>query len=72
MKSRMWTKAGAAGELLAIAAVTIAAIGNHAAAQEKKVSIADLAWIAGSWQTAPGGRTQVEEHWTAEIGRAHV
>ena len=31
-------------------------------------TIADLAWIAGDWQTAPGGRRQIEEHWTAVAG----
>ena len=30
--------------------------------------ISDLAWISGDWQTAPGGRTQVEEHWTMPAG----
>ena len=31
-------------------------------------AIADLSWIAGDWQTAPGGRRQVEEHWTNAAG----
>src|SRR5262245_48725352 len=31
-------------------------------------SITDLAWIAGDWQTAAGGRSQVEEHWTQPAG----
>jgi hypothetical protein len=31
-------------------------------------SISDLAWMAGAWQTAPGGRVQVEEHWMAPAG----
>ena len=31
-------------------------------------TIADLSWIAGDWQTAPGGRTQIEEHWTSVAG----
>ena len=31
-------------------------------------SLSDLAWIAGDWQTAPGGRRQIEEHWTAVAG----
>lgn len=31
-------------------------------------SIADLAWISGDWQTAPGGRRQIEEHWTSVAG----
>ena len=32
------------------------------------LSIADLSWIAGDWQTAPGGRVQIEEHWTNVAG----
>lgn len=31
-------------------------------------TLADISWIAGSWQTAPAGRAQVEEHWTAVAG----
>jgi len=31
-------------------------------------TIADLSWMAGDWQTAPGGRTQIEEHWTGVAG----
>ena len=31
-------------------------------------TIADLAWISGDWQTAPGGRAQIEEHWTSVAG----
>lgn len=30
--------------------------------------IADVSWIAGDWQTAPGGRRQIEEHWTKAAG----
>src|ERR1051325_8471544 len=30
--------------------------------------LADLAWIAGDWQTEPGGRRQIEEHWTQAAG----
>jgi Domain of unknown function (DUF6265) len=32
------------------------------------ISLADISWIAGHWQTAPGGRRQVEEHWTNVAG----
>ncbi|HKS10233.1 MAG TPA: DUF6265 family protein [Pyrinomonadaceae bacterium] len=32
------------------------------------VTISDLAWLAGDWQTAPGGRVQIEEHWTGVAG----
>ena len=31
-------------------------------------ALTDIAWIAGDWQTAPGGRRQIEEHWTAVSG----
>jgi hypothetical protein len=31
-------------------------------------TLTDVSWIAGSWQTAPGGRRQIEEHWTAAAG----
>lgn len=31
-------------------------------------TLADISWISGDWQTAPGGRRQIEEHWTAAAG----
>jgi hypothetical protein len=31
-------------------------------------TIGDLAWLAGDWQTAAGGRRQIEEHWTGIAG----
>ncbi|HEX3248679.1 MAG TPA: DUF6265 family protein [Pyrinomonadaceae bacterium] len=31
-------------------------------------ALADLAWIAGAWQTQLGGRRQIEEHWTQAAG----
>ncbi len=31
-------------------------------------ALADVAWIAGDWQTASGGRRQIEEHWTKPAG----
>ena len=31
-------------------------------------SLTDISWISGDWQTAPGGRRQIEEHWTAAAG----
>ena len=31
-------------------------------------ALSDISWIAGDWQTAPGGRRQIEEHWTAVAG----
>ena len=35
-------------------------------------TISDLAWMAGSWQTAPGGRAQIEEHWTKPGGGSMI
>lgn len=31
-------------------------------------TLADLSWMSGDWQTAPGGKTQIEEHWTQAAG----
>lgn len=31
-------------------------------------TIADLAWMSGDWQTAAGGTTRIEEHWTLPAG----
>lgn len=31
-------------------------------------TLADLAWMVGDWQSAPGARRQVEEHWTTAAG----
>lgn len=31
-------------------------------------TLADLSWMVGDWQTAPGGRAQIEEHWTQAAG----
>jgi hypothetical protein len=39
-----------------------------ATTQTPSQSINDLAWISGDWQSAPGGRAQVEEHWTKPAG----
>ena len=33
-----------------------------------QTALADLGWISGSWQTEPGGRRQIEEHWTVAAG----
>lgn len=59
-----------AAPLLACAfllAVPAAAFSQAPAAEPAK-SISELAWIAGDWQTAPGGRAQIEEHWTQPAG----
>ena len=31
-------------------------------------NISELSWIAGAWQSAPGGRAQIEEYWTQPAG----
>ena len=43
---------------------------THAAMQTP--TLADLAWMYGDWQTAPGGRAQIEEHWTQAAGGSMI
>lgn len=52
--------------LLTITCIVIFTVVANATIQNP--SLADLSWIAGDWQTAPGGRRQIEEHWTAVAG----
>ena len=35
-------------------------------------TLADLSWMSGDWQTAPGGRRQIEEHWTTAAGGSMI
>lgn len=49
--------------LTAVTSLPPAAGGALQAASAPAWKIQDLAWMAGSWQTAPG-RMQSEEHWT--------
>lgn len=37
-------------------------------ASTQTTTLADISWISGDWQTAPGGRAQIEEHWTNAAG----
>jgi hypothetical protein len=39
---------------------------THASTQTP--TLTDIAWISGDWQTASGGRRQIEEHWTQVAG----
>lgn len=32
------------------------------------LSLSDISWITGDWQTPAGGRRQIEEHWTGVAG----
>jgi hypothetical protein len=31
-------------------------------------TISELGWMSGDWQSPPGGRAQIEEHWTQPAG----
>jgi hypothetical protein len=42
---------------------------SHLQAAPRPVSIADVAWMTGTWVSADGART-VEEHWTSPAGGA--
>jgi len=33
-------------------------------------TLADISWISGAWQTEPGGRREIEEHWTKVAGQS--
>ena len=53
--------------------VTLMTVWSAGASRETRSSepatnISDLIWLAGDWQTASGGRAQIEEHWTLPAG----
>jgi hypothetical protein len=52
-------------ELLAISAANLAA---QTPSPTSGQAVSDLSWLAGDWQTAPGGRSQTDEHWTQPAG----
>jgi len=35
-------------------------------------TLADIAWMVGAWQTEPGGKRQIEEHWTQAAGATMI
>jgi hypothetical protein len=53
--------------LTILATVSMLALTIRASAQTP-LMLADISWMAGDWQTAPGGKRQVEEHWTQVAG----
>ena len=53
---------------LGVAVANILAAGSFGLTPSAPSSISKLDWMAGSWQTAPGGRVQVEEYWTHPAG----
>lgn len=59
--------------LVAIALTTVFKV--HLSAQKPATpspstlhTISELGWMSGDWQTAPGGRAQIEEYWTQPTG----
>ena len=48
------------------ALVVLLALTTQVSAQTP--TLTDIAWISGAWQSAPGGRRQIEEHWTSVGG----
>lgn len=53
---------------LGVANVATLDMATPVIANQTAHTIADLAWMSGSWRTVPGGRAQIEEHWTAPAG----
>jgi hypothetical protein len=55
-----------------VSAGLLSILGTSAGAQTPTAppapTISDLSWLAGDWQTAPGGRSQTDEHWTHPAG----
>lgn len=54
--------------IIGIVILFFVAVGFIVRAGATTPSLNELAWLAGDWQTAPGGRAQVEEHWTLPAG----
>jgi len=52
---------------IAILFVACAPILSHAQTRPRRATIAEVAWLAGTWVSVDGART-VEEHWTPPAG----
>lgn len=50
------------------AAIWDSAVPAQTVAKNAAVTISDLGWMSGDWQTAKGGRAQIDEHWTLPAG----
>src|SRR5262245_47349864 len=48
------------------ALILLLAVTTQAYAQTP--TLTDISWIAGAWQSEPGARRQIEEHWTPVAG----
>lgn len=69
MKSKTIVRIVIAPVLATSFAVMLAVIVSaQTVAKNTTPAIADLAWMSGDWQTAAGGRAQIEEHWTLPAG----
>jgi hypothetical protein len=61
------------GFAIALTSCFIASIGVRLSGQTpgespRKPTINDFSWLVGDWQTAPGGRSRTDEHWTMAAG----
>ncbi len=54
--------------VLILAGMSLATLPIPSGAQERAFILSDLSWLSGRWQTAAGGRVQIEEHWMAPAG----
>lgn len=60
---------GLFGKLLVVLILcSLSTSATSSVAQERAFALSDLSWMAGRWQTAAGGRVQIEEHWMAPAG----
>ena len=56
----------------ALAIIWLSTTSTQTQATETRQTIGDLAWMSGDWQTAAGGRAQIEEHWTTPAGGSMI
>lgn len=54
--------------VLILAVILLLSTSVASVAQERSFTLSDLSWMSGRWQTAPGGRVQIEEHWMSPAG----
>ena len=51
--------------------IAVIAVAGGVSAQEGKIGVGQLAWLAGCWEGAQGG-PQSEEHWTKPSGQSMI
>src|SRR5215213_1851479 len=54
--------------LRTVALALILTVGFITNASTQTPTLTDIAWMAGAWQSAPGGKRQIEEHWMQAAG----